>query len=108
MFLFSVQKKKAKELGATNQEYPQTALNLINPRTPEKRVAIREIRKFHPCRALFYEELEEMQYDMENELGIAIEESTEYGPVEQMCPPMSKALHDDVKVKPAFSLMNHR
>ena len=101
-------KQKAKELGATNKEYAQTVLNLINPRTPEKRVAIMEIRKFHPCRALFYEELEEMQYDMENELGIAIEESTEYGPVEQMCPPMSKALHDDVKVKPAFSLMNHR
>ena len=38
-------KQKAKELGATNQEYAQTALNLINPRTPEKRVAIREIRK---------------------------------------------------------------
>ena len=49
-----------------------------------------------------------MQYNMENELGIAIEESTEYGPVEQMCPPMSKTLHDGVKVKPALSIMNQR
>ena len=69
VFIFST-KQKAKELGATNQEYAQTALNLINPRTPEKRVAIRDISKFHPCRALFYEELEEMQYDMENELSM--------------------------------------
>ena len=100
VLLFSFQfKKKAKELGANSEDYAQAVLHLINPTTRKKTVT----KKSNPCKALFFEDVEESHYDMENELGITIQESTEYGPVGQRHPPISKALHDDVKVKHVFS-----
>ena len=65
-------KKKAKQLGATSAEYAQATLNLVNPKTPEKRAAIMGMQNSHPCKTLFVEEdkEEEAYFDIESELGI--------------------------------------
>ncbi|KAK3789896.1 hypothetical protein RRG08_031781 [Elysia crispata] len=60
-------KKKAKQLGATSAEYAQATLNLVNPKTPEKRAAIMGMQNSHPCKTLFVEEdkEEEAYFDIE-------------------------------------------
>ena len=94
-------KKKAKQLGATSAEYTQATLNLVNPKTPEKRTAIMGMQNSHPCKALFVEEDEEEEayFDIESELGIVVNEELEHGPVDENSTAISKSLHDNVKVK---------
>ncbi|KAK3794432.1 hypothetical protein RRG08_047063 [Elysia crispata] len=66
-------------------EYAQAILNLVNPRTPEKRAAIMGMQNSHPYKALFVEEDEEEEAysDMESELGIVVNEELEHGPVDE-------------------------
>ena len=94
-------KKKAKQLGATSAEYAQATVNLVNPKTPEKRAAIMGMQNSHPCKALFVEEDEEEEayFDIASELGIVANEELEHGPVDENSTAISKSLHDNVTVK---------
>ncbi|KAI8761857.1 actin cytoskeleton-regulatory complex protein PAN1 [Biomphalaria glabrata] len=65
---------KTKKLAMSPMEYAQTALNLLNPRTPEKKQAIRELQRKHPCRFLFNTQ-ESDDLDVEGELGIQLQDS---------------------------------
>ncbi|GFS02695.1 hypothetical protein ElyMa_001129900 [Elysia marginata] len=88
-------KIKAKQLGATSKEYTRTALNLVNPRTPEKRVAFNTLQKQHPCKVLFVED--EMAHG-EEELGLVGEqELLKHGPIDETSSSISKPLHNDMK-----------
>ncbi|KAK3760510.1 hypothetical protein RRG08_022795 [Elysia crispata] len=61
-------KEKAPQLGLTSKEYARSTLNLLNPRTPEKRVTILQQQQSHPCWSLF-QQTEPQQLDVESELG---------------------------------------
>ena len=61
----------------TPEQYTTNVCNLLNPNTPEKRAAIVETLKTHPCRKLFV--ASEMIYDVEEELGLEVDDQEEEG-----------------------------
>ncbi|RUS84590.1 hypothetical protein EGW08_007617 [Elysia chlorotica] len=61
-------KEKTKSMNLTPDQYARATLNLLNPRTPEKRVCIAEQQMRHPCRVLFA--AQDVMPNLENELGI--------------------------------------
>ena len=62
-------------MGLSHEQYAQMALNLTNPRTPQKRVAISQIQATHPCKVLFQEPT--IVEKLEEELGIALQDDDE-------------------------------
>ncbi|KAI8787004.1 ATP-dependent Clp protease proteolytic subunit, mitochondrial [Biomphalaria glabrata] len=93
-------KTKTKKLAMSPMEYAQTALNLLNPRTPEKKQAIRELQRKHPCRSLFNTQ-ESDDLDIEEKLGIQLRDSLLEVPEAEE--EISKPAHNMVQCVPRLS-----